>query len=148
MKIWFWGGLFIRGTAKVLSAIGARALSRWLFVQGVKRLTANQIGKIGEEALAKYFHNLGGKKVFNTSAGRRIVDYFVKNSANEAKTGAASLTKFIRQQILKDKALLTRKTVDEVTWHFFRSPVTGKIGPSAPLEKALKEAGINIMLHP
>ncbi len=146
------GAFFLKGTAKVLSRIGGGALAKWLFKEGaeeaVTRLTAQQIGKIGEDALAKYLGNLGGKKFFNTTAGRRIVDYFVKGAAHESKTGAASLTKFIRQQIAKDVRLLADKKVDEVTWHFFRSPVTGRIGPSAALEKSLKDAGIKILLHP
>jgi hypothetical protein len=31
-----------------------------------------------------------------------------------------------------------------VTWHFFRSPITGSIGPSAPLSEFLTLFGIKI----
>lgn len=144
-------GSLARGTGRILKSIGQAALAKWLFKEGVEevtRLTANQIGKIGEDALAKYLGNLGGKKFFSTTAGGRLVDYFVDPIAHEAKTGGKTLTKFIRQQILKDTALLAEKGgADEVFWHFFKSPVTGKIGPSGPLRKALEDAGINIVLH-
>jgi filamentous hemagglutinin len=33
------------------------------------------------------------------------------------------------------------------TWHFYRSPFTGRIGPSAALAQALLDAGITIVLH-
>lgn len=142
-------GALVRGTGSILRSIGQAALAKWLFKEGVEqvtRLTAKQIGDIGEEALKKYLGNLGGKRFFNTTAGRRFVDYFVDTAAHEAKTGHKTLTKFIRQQILKDKALLSasEKEVTEVTWHFIRSPVTGMIGPNAPLRKALTDAGIKI----
>lgn len=144
-------GALANGTGRILKSIGQAALAKWLFKEGaeevITRLTAQQIGKIGEDALAKYLGNLGGKKFFNTTAGRRTVDYFVDPIAHEAKTGSKVLSKFIRQQILKDTALLAEDKAKEVTWHFFRSPVTGNVGPSGPLRKALEDAGIKIVLH-
>lgn len=35
-----------------------------------------------------------------------------------------------------------------VEWHFTRSKKTGKIGPTKPLEDALKKAGIKVVLNP
>ena len=32
-------------------------------------------------------------------------------------------------------------------WHFFRSPVTGEIGPSGPLYQLLDQNGIGIVIH-
>lgn len=34
-----------------------------------------------------------------------------------------------------------------VEWHFFMSPVTGKVGGSAPLMDALQQNGIGAVVH-
>ncbi|HKV39312.1 MAG TPA: hypothetical protein VJX67_08870 [Blastocatellia bacterium] len=61
--------------------------------------------------------------------------------------GAQALTASNALQVAKDAELLQNQTVDGITWHSFTSPVTGLIGPSAPLESALVQAAINIVLH-
>ncbi len=38
--------------------------------------------------------------------------------------------------------------VSEVEWQFTRSPVTGKVGPTAPLQDALDKAGIKTVIEP
>ena len=37
--------------------------------------------------------------------------------------------------------------VDRVEWHFFRSPVTGKVGLTDELRSSLDKLGINIVIH-
>lgn len=54
---------------------------------------------------------------------------------------------FIRKQVLKDAELIAKGRIQGATWHFYRSATTGKAGPSAPLEKFLREHGINIVKH-
>ena len=67
--------------------------------------------------------------------------------AHESKVGYTSLTKFVSKQIQKDALLLKEGTIKGSQWHFFRSPVTAKIGPTRPLQKALEDAGIRIVIH-
>lgn len=43
-----------------------------------------------------------------------------------------------KKQIEKDAELLSNKRVEGVVWHFFRSPVTGQVGASAPLLRELE----------
>ena len=102
-------------------------------------------GKLGEAALKA----LGGESqvAFRTSVGRRVVDQLVNGIAHESKVGYASLTKGIAGQIAKDAELMASGEIRGATWHFFRSSVTGKIGPSAPLRQALGDAGIGIVMH-
>lgn len=68
--------------------------------------------------------------------------------AHESKVGYTSLTKkIIGKQIQKDALLLKKGIIKGSQWHFFRSPVTAKIGPTRPLQKALEDAGIRIVIH-
>ena len=101
-------------------------------------------GDVGEQ----FLKTLGGisQKYFPTIVGKggRYVDQFVNGVAHESKVGYTTLTPDIKMQIAKDAELLGDKAsgVKEVVWNFFRSPVTGKIGASRPLLKALEDAGI------
>jgi len=103
-------------------------------------------GKAGENHLAA---TVGGvrQKYFSTTLGGRFVDSYADNIAHEAKVGYVSLTPFIRKQVLKDAELIATKEIQGATWHFYRSATTGKAGPSAPLEKFLREHGIKIVKH-
>ena len=66
----------------------------------------------------------------------------------DAKVGYTSLTKkFIGKQIQKDALLLKEGTIKGSQWHFFRSPVTGKIGATKPLLKELNRDGFKIIIH-
>lgn len=54
----------------------------------------------------------------------------------------------MKSQIAKARALLeTGEEVMHIVWHVFRSPTTGKIGPSGPLRDALRRAGIIVIEH-
>jgi RHS repeat-associated protein len=104
--------------------------------------TIGKTGDIGEE----FLKTLGGipQKFFRTTQGARFVDQYVDDIANEAKVGYQSLTTAISRQIAKDAELIESGQIQGATWNFFRSPKTGKIGPSQPLRDALQENGINI----
>jgi hypothetical protein len=109
------------------------------------RVAIGATGEVGEAALRQ----LGGEshKFFRTSRGARFVDQFVDGVAHESKVGYTSLTAFVRRQIDKDIELIQGTSAESVVWHFLKSPVTGLGGPSGPLEKALRKAGIDILLH-
>jgi hypothetical protein len=47
----------------------------------------------------------------------------------------------------KDAELLKNGEVKGVTWHFYRSELTGKIGGSGPLLKQLTGHGIGYVIH-
>ena len=102
-------------------------------------------GKIGEDALKA----LGGKSqvYFRTTQGGRYVNQLVNGIANESKVGYQSLTPTISRQIAKDVELINSGRIQGSTWHFFRSPVTGAVGPSQPLLNALQQNGINVVIH-
>jgi len=102
-------------------------------------------GKIGEDALKI----LGGQSQvpFKTSQGMRFVDQLVNGVANEAKVGYTSLTQRAANQISKDQLLVSSNAVKNAVWNFFTSPITGKTGPSAPLQNALKQAGIGVVIN-
>jgi filamentous hemagglutinin len=67
--------------------------------------------------------------------------------ANESKVGYTTLTKGIQTQIAKDVELKATDAVKDVTWHFFKSPVTGMGGPSQQLLNSLQQNGINVVIH-
>jgi hypothetical protein len=126
-------GLVINGAQCAIGAAGTRARP------------IGATGKIGEDALAR----LGGRPhaYFMTSQGARFVDQLVGGIAHESKVGATSLTEFVSRQVAKDVELLADRRIDGAVWHFFRSPVTGEIGPSAPLYELLVQNGIGIVIH-
>jgi RHS repeat-associated protein len=103
-------------------------------------------GRVGEAALRQ----LGGfsKKFFRTTQGPRFVDQFVGGVAHESKVGYTTLTKEITHQIAKDVELKATGQIESSVWHFYTSPATGRIGPSAPLAQALRDAGIDFVLEP
>ena len=112
---------------------------------GATRGRIGETGKVGENALKK----LGGESQvpFRTSAGTRVVDQLAGNVAHESKVGYTSLSKTVSRQIAKDSELKATGQVKDVVWHFYQSPVTGEIGPSRPLESALRAAGIRFEVH-
>ncbi|MGN7326549.1 hypothetical protein [Bacillus pumilus] len=90
-----------------------------------------------------------GHKTYNTSKGKRVVDAYVKrnNSIHESKVGYAPKSSFIKKQVDKDYELRKRGIVKSVKWHFFKSASTGRIGPSKPLLKYLKDKKISYEIH-
>jgi len=93
------------------------------------------------------------REVSNTmpNGTRRVTDIEAPDSAggiegNEVKVGRTTRTGPIRQEAGNDETLLGTK-YSKITWHFYRSPFTGRIGPSAALAQALLDAGITIVLH-
>ncbi len=103
-------------------------------------------GKAGERELANMF---GGKSqaYFKTTNGARYIDQLADGVAHESKVGYTTLTQFVKKQVLKEAEILERGDVDEVVWHFFKSGVTGKVGPSQPLADFLTENGIKYIIH-
>lgn len=140
-NLWNWAALGgdIAGTAlPVVTGVGLGIRTVGHTGDAMKLVRAS--GKYGETQLAKEIGNLG-KKLFETPIGRRIVDAYnpATRTIYEAKSGRVNLTKFVKNQIQKDKFLtLDRETrVSSAQWRFYKSPVTGKIGPSKPLKNYL-----------
>jgi hypothetical protein len=132
------GGIGATGRVASMLPVGAARFS--VAARGI-----GATGRVGEAALKA----LGGESqvAFRTSLGRRAVDQLVRGVAHESKVGYASLTKSVARQIAKDVELIGSREIQGATWHFFRSSVTGRIGPSAPLRQALEEAGMRIVIH-
>jgi RHS repeat-associated protein len=110
-----------------------------------KKLTSNEIGKIGQSLI----EGEGAiKGTFRVASGEiRYVDGLYKGLAIEAKTGRVSLTKFVKNQILKDVELRATKQVEGILWKFYKSPVTGKGGPTKALEQFLKKYKIDYVIY-
>ena len=88
------------------------------------------------------------QKYFDTSLGARYVDQFtLQGIANESKVGYQSLTPSIQLQAMKDLELIQNTDIQGAIWNFYRSPVTGKIGPSGPLGDFLNQNNIPYVLH-
>lgn len=77
----------------------------------------------------------------------RMVDGLAGKVAHESKVGYMALTNRLREEALKDAALIKSGDIDGAIWHFYKSAVTGKIGPSKPLETFLKGLGIKVETH-
>ncbi len=131
-------GLLHDGRAMYTAASGASKV--------VSKAKIGATGAIGEAALK----TMGGQSqaFFRTKSGKaRYVDQLVGDVAHEAKTGYASLTKEIKEQIAKDVELIREGRIGSSVWHFFESPATLKKGPSGPLLSALQAAGIQVVIH-
>lgn len=102
-------------------------------------------GKVGED----FLKSLGGKpqQYFRTDFGGRRVDQLINGVAHESKVGYTTLTKNVQTQISKDAFLIQSGQIDGATWHFFKSPVTGKGGASQPLINELNKNKINYIVH-
>ena len=102
--------------------------------------------QVGEAALKQF----GGQSqvFFKTNLRRRFVDQLAGSVAHESKVGYTTLTRFLRLQIAKDIELIRTGQISGCIWHFFRSPQTGRVGPSAPLLQKLQQAGIHIQIYP
>ena len=106
-------------------------IDKYLFEGGYAQATSTS--KTTDSFAFNYYNqdNLGNN--------REVVD---------AKVGYTSLTKkFIGKQIQKDALLLKEGTIKGSQWHFFRSPVTGKIGATKPLLKEPNRDGFKIIIH-
>jgi len=148
-------GLFTTGTAATTAACadgdctneGNAAVEGLKIAKEYVSQRIGSTGSIGQKAL----ETISGKsqQFFRTPFGVRFVDQFSSlGVAMEARVGYQTLTNAIKTQIIKDAYLLQNNSiVKAVEWHFFRSPVTGKIGPSGPLYDFLIEIGFKPIIH-
>ncbi len=114
-------------------------------------------GKAGEKMLETFLkrgnkNTVQTQKYFQTivkgKKTKRYVDAFTNGVAHESKVGYTTLSRRVQQEIASDVYLLkNNKNVKEVTWHFYRSAITKKIGASKALIKKLRENHINVVIH-
>jgi RHS repeat-associated protein len=102
-------------------------------------------------AEAELLDRVGGgvsQERMDTSFGTRIVDVLDNSRvAHESKVGYVSNSASIRNQVQKDAELIQSGAINGATWHFYRSGVTGKIGPSKQLISNLEKNGIDYIIH-
>ncbi|MPT31993.1 MAG: hypothetical protein E2600_10090 [Chryseobacterium sp.] len=136
------GGVAGKIIGKVASPLLGKLLSKAQINQYAK---IGSTGKVGEDALKL----LGGESQvsFKTTLGQRYIDQLVNGIANESKVGYTSLTSTIKKQIAKDVELIADKEIKGSVWHFFKSPVTGKVGASKPLLQELEKNNIQYIIH-
>ncbi len=137
------GAGYFSNSSKVVKAVNASAESSTEAVSATVKTSANSgkrigwTGEYGEMMLKKI---VGGESQVNrnTTLGLRRIDQLVSDQfAREAKTGYTYLTQSIKVQIQKDVELLRTGAIEKCTWHFFRSPETGRVGASKQLLQAL-----------
>ena len=107
---------------------------------------------MGEEALVRQFGTIkpsGKGSSMSTSLGSRRPDGIpeeatISNTKNlfESKVGFQEYKADIVNQVAKDAELLAQGRVDEISWVFYRSPTTGKVGASSELLQELQKVGI------
>jgi RHS repeat-associated protein len=118
-----------------------------LSVSGVA-LTANTVGKLGEAALENTFRMKGQTAIQVSDGSIRIVDALIGGIANEAKVGYVALDTFTKTQILKDAMLVAEGgAVKAAHWHFFPSPITGKVGASENVLDMLRANNIGYTIY-
>jgi len=104
-------------------------------------------GDAAADAIASQYVGAQREITLQAASGTRRLDILTATGlAIESKVGRTSLTNATRQQIQRDIELLQDRLspVTAVEWHFGRSAITGRVGPTGPLEEALREAGIGI----
>lgn len=72
----------------------------------------------------------------------RLLECRAEGAELVSQRGACVLSKR-----LKDVELIRTGRINSSTWHFFSSPVSGSIGPSAPLGELLQKNGIGVVIH-
>lgn len=75
-----------------------------------------------------------------------VVDGVPRKIIHESKVGYTGVIR-AAAQISKDKALLNAGEVNDVTWHFFASATTKRIGPSPLVVQMLEDANIPYVIH-
>jgi len=117
----------------------------------VSRVKQNQInGDAARDRIASRFPGAMREVPMQTSLGNRRIDVLTRDGlAIESKVGRTSLTQTIRTQILKDIELRnsSRSRVTSLRYEFSRSPVTGQVGPTAPLARFLRANNIEIVIN-
>lgn len=84
----------------------------------------------------------------STPHGIRRVDLLTQGVASEVKVGNQSLTSGIREQIRKDRALLSEGTVRGVAWHFMSNPTNDDAQyVSEPLLRELYASDFGVYFH-
>ena len=94
------------------------------------------------------------EQIFSTVGGARVVDVVTirfELTAIESKVGRTALDSRVRQELARDWWLLRRGGAqggyDRAVWEFSPSEVTGKLGPTGPLQKKLEKLGVEIRIN-
>jgi RHS repeat-associated protein len=134
---------------------GGRSLGKAL-ISKVGRLFTRQSavevgfmgGKAAEQYLASTLGSTQSQRFFRTTLGRRFVDVMDNSGiAHESKVGAVSLSSFVKNQILKDAELIRTGEINSAVWHFYRSGVTGQVGPNQSVINFLNANGIKYVIE-
>ncbi|MGN8552570.1 UNVERIFIED_CONTAM: hypothetical protein OHV15_08300 [Microbacterium sp. SLM126] len=119
----------------------------WAKLGGSQIFTNRAVG-LHQQVLVRMA--LGGSKgTRDTAKGKRFIDAIVGRTAIEVKAGRVYSTPFTRAQVLKDELVdkSPRDSINAAEWHFYASPVTGKVGPSGEFRKSLTGNGITICIE-
>ncbi len=129
-----------QGAGSRLFAVGMAALDVGSGGEGsaAKKLTSNELGKIGERLLEKI---VGSGKVHSyhmvEGVGKRFIDRETETALHEAKYGYITATTKILEQSYKD-SIIQAETGKEAVWHLFK-------GGSENAINALKDKGIKVI---
>jgi RHS repeat-associated protein len=141
-----------RRMAPVNVAVAEGESSGILAARATQAGVNKNIGTLGETALGKI---VGGADTRIGTPGTRQytqIDRLVAGPggvvAHESKVGyVSSVSGLDRAQVAKYANLLATGKVNEVVYHFFRNPNTGKIGASQKVLDYLKKQGFRYEIH-
>ncbi|CAN5452737.1 hypothetical protein BH10BAC2_BH10BAC2_33940 [soil metagenome] len=139
--------------------LGASARGFRLFASEARTLYnfgSKALGEMGEEALFRQYGTIkpsGKGSSMSTSLGARKPDgvpagttVTTTDKLFEAKVGFQNYSGDIVNQVAKDAELIASGKVNEITWVFYRSPSTGKVGAADDLLGELQKAGIKTQI--
>ena len=85
------------------------------------------------------------KQIFFVS--EKFKEMFERNKFTGYSFEEVDLSCYVLHKDHRGKSSLKIDKIKGAVWHFFRSPRTGKIGPTAPLKKALEKEGIKYIIY-
>ncbi|GMA25849.1 hypothetical protein GCM10025864_36080 [Luteimicrobium album] len=135
--------------AKAVEKVGAKTAAKVVEKAAAKKATSTVLankaaGDAARDSIAAVHPGSAIEQSFQTEFGVRRIDVFTGSGTGiESKVGRTSLSASTRSQIAKDSWLMENNPeVGGIEWVFTRSGVTGRLGPTKPLQNALTEARI------
>jgi RHS repeat-associated protein len=142
----------VRGGERTVEAVrtGEKVVETARTIKTVNTLEHGfESGREGEKFLEKSLcaSKDNSQRTLKIGDNKRVVDVLIGGVAHESKVGYTALTQRIKSQVVKDSLLTIRTDIKGSVWHFYKSAKTGKIGPSKPLARFLRQHHIKIKIH-
>jgi RHS repeat-associated protein len=132
------------GADEVVASMGSAATREDVLTTPIAVNKA--FGDFWADQIAARYPNAEREVTFMAPSGPRVIDVYdpTTGMAIESKVGRTDLGRNARRELSRDQELLQSGQVRSIEWQFHRSTITGKVGPTAPLARALLNAGITV----